>query len=195
VLIGPDGSNRRVLPAPFGYSISSVAWCGPDEIVYSQAEIAVAMGTGTTAHLVRHNLRTGVARQILWLPHNSRTLDILGPGRVIFDTRSSRENLLEIPLRGLSREIRWLTRGNSQDRQPVYSPDGSRLLFTSDRSGNTDLWELTLQTGAVRASPITLPKIRIPPTRPTERTSSGSLTAAASLRFGSLTPTATAHGD
>jgi Tol biopolymer transport system component len=32
----------------------------------------------------------------------------------------------------------------------VYSPDGQRLLFMSDRSGNSDLWELTLQTGAVR---------------------------------------------
>ncbi len=151
-LVSADGTNPRAIPAPFGYSISAVAWCGLDEVVYSQAEIAVAaaQNTGSTAWLVRHNFRSGVARQILWLPHNSRTLDILGPGRLVFDTRSSRENLREIPLRGPSGGIRWLTRGNSQDRQPFYSPDGQRLLFTSDRSGNNDLWEMALQTGAVR---------------------------------------------
>jgi Tol biopolymer transport system component/imidazolonepropionase-like amidohydrolase len=33
-----------------------------------------------------------------------------------------------------------LTGGMSMDRQPVFSPDGSRILFVSDRSGNENLW-------------------------------------------------------
>jgi Tol biopolymer transport system component/imidazolonepropionase-like amidohydrolase len=33
-----------------------------------------------------------------------------------------------------------LTRGMALDLQPVYSPDGSRILFVSDRSGNENLW-------------------------------------------------------
>src|SRR5262249_45035817 len=136
-LIGADGAHPRSIPAPFGYSISAVAWCGPQEAIYSQAEIAVAgaQNTGAAARLVLHNFRSGNFRQILWLPHNSRTLDILGPGRILFDTRSSRENLREISLKGAIRDARWLTHGASQDRQPVYSPDGKRLLFSSDRSG------------------------------------------------------------
>jgi Tol biopolymer transport system component/imidazolonepropionase-like amidohydrolase len=33
-----------------------------------------------------------------------------------------------------------LTSGMAMDRQPVFSPDGSRILFVSDRSGNENLW-------------------------------------------------------
>jgi Tol biopolymer transport system component len=45
---------------------------------------------------------------------------------------------------------RWLGRSNATDRQPAYSPDGQKLLFTSNRSGNLDVWELSLVTGGVR---------------------------------------------
>jgi Tol biopolymer transport system component len=33
-----------------------------------------------------------------------------------------------------------LARGPSDDRSPAWSPDGSAVVFTSDRSGNSDLW-------------------------------------------------------
>ena len=33
-----------------------------------------------------------------------------------------------------------LTNGMALDLQPVFSPDGDRILFTSDRSGNENLW-------------------------------------------------------
>ncbi|HZI94222.1 MAG TPA: hypothetical protein VFE84_08250, partial [Patescibacteria group bacterium] len=45
---------------------------------------------------------------------------------------------------------RWLTRGNSIDRQPTFSSDGQWVLFSSNRSGNLDLWKLSTATGAVR---------------------------------------------
>jgi Tol biopolymer transport system component len=45
---------------------------------------------------------------------------------------------------------RWLTRGSSNDRQPAYSPDGQWVIFSSDRYGNLDLWELSTRNGAVR---------------------------------------------
>ena len=48
----------------------------------------------------------------------------------------------EIPLR--------LTGGTSLDRQPVYSPDGERLYFASNRGGNTDVWGITLENGSTR---------------------------------------------
>lgn len=40
--------------------------------------------------------------------------------------------------------------GNSTDRQPVYSPDGKNILYSSIGSGNLDLMEITIETGAVR---------------------------------------------
>jgi len=45
---------------------------------------------------------------------------------------------------------RWFTRGNSNDRQPAYAPDGQRVIFSSNRSGNLDLWELSTRNGMLR---------------------------------------------
>jgi Tol biopolymer transport system component len=45
---------------------------------------------------------------------------------------------------------RWWTHGASVDRQPVFSPDGTRLVFNSDRGGNLDIWELELASGGLR---------------------------------------------
>ncbi len=36
--------------------------------------------------------------------------------------------------------VRVLTRNNSHDIQPRWSPDGKRILFSSNRRGNFDLW-------------------------------------------------------
>ena len=39
--------------------------------------------------------------------------------------------------------------GNSTDRQPTYSPDGQTVVFSSNRSGNLELWSISRKTGAV----------------------------------------------
>jgi hypothetical protein len=44
---------------------------------------------------------------------------------------------------------RWLSEARCRS-QPVFSPDGTRLAFNSDRGGNLDIWELELASGAVR---------------------------------------------
>jgi len=55
----------------------------------------------------------------------------------LLDTRSSRENLRELPLDGGEARTRWLTRGNTTDRQPTYSQIAvGRVLFES--RGNLD---------------------------------------------------------
>jgi Tol biopolymer transport system component len=101
--------------------------------------------------VVRQNLSSGAAERILWSPYGAQLIEVAGPGKLIFDTRSSRESLREFPLAaGGAPAGRWLTRGNSNDRQPAYSPDGEWVIFSSNRSGNLDLWEVSVSTGAVR---------------------------------------------
>jgi Tol biopolymer transport system component len=69
---------------------------------------------------------------------------------VIFDGMSGRQNLREYSLTGKV-PPRWLTRGNINDRQPVFSPDGEWVVFSSNRSGNLDLWTVSTRTGAIRS--------------------------------------------
>jgi hypothetical protein len=43
-----------------------------------------------------------------------------------------------------------LTSGDSNENDPVYSPDGKRLYFTSDRDGRDNIYSLDLASGEVR---------------------------------------------
>ena len=47
-------------------------------------------------------------------------------------------------------EFNALTSGSFDDREPNWSPDGSRIAFSSDRSGNYDVWVLDVASGQVR---------------------------------------------
>jgi serine/threonine protein kinase len=154
LFVGADGKDSRTLPmAPGGFLASSLTWSGNNEVLYSQGEsVAGSTPGGGSSRVIRQNVRSGATITLLRSPNNSLSLDIVAPGRMVFDVFSNRQNLREIALRQKSNEApsRWLTQGNSQDREPVYSPDGEWILFTSNRSGNLDLWEISTKTTALR---------------------------------------------
>src|SRR5262249_43074456 len=77
-------------------------------------------------------------------------LDRLDEDSLVFQSLYCRENLHQVSLADRSAADRWLTQGNSTDRQPVYSPDGKRILFSSNRRGNLDLMEITVATGGLK---------------------------------------------
>ncbi|MGD8377227.1 MAG: protein kinase [Acidobacteriota bacterium] len=138
--------------------LSSFAWIGGGrEIVIAQSLSLLGDQTGAVSRVFRWDLENGVETELFREPdlfpmrggtYDVATFDILAPGTLTFGATSIRQNLLEIPLRG-GGGASPLTRGNSRDRQPTYAPDG-RVLFTSNRSGNLDLWVLDRATGAVR---------------------------------------------
>jgi eukaryotic-like serine/threonine-protein kinase len=140
-----SGRSRAISP-PDNRPAVSAAWSGNgQELVYSLAI------RGGGVRVVRHDVDVDRGQTILSLPANSGIVDVLSPGRLIFDTVSARENLRELSIGSApADDHRWLTRGNSAERQPAYSPDGEWVVFTSSRSGNLDLWALSLKTGAVR---------------------------------------------
>ncbi len=68
-------------------------------------------------------------------------------------------HLYEMPVAG--GEARRLTAGRSWNMQPRFSPDGTRIAFTSDRSGSDDLWTLERASGELtRVSESPLPVYR-----------------------------------
>ena len=144
------GHVKRLPPARAGMRQSSVVWSADSRsFIYSEAESLSAWLSGSSARVVQQDVATAAARPLFWVANHSRTIDVLGPGRLLLDLRSSRENLRELSLDD-SGASRILTLGNSTDRQPVYSPDGKWVAFSSNRGGNLDLWSVNRDTGAVR---------------------------------------------
>ncbi len=64
--------------------------------------------------------------------------------RIVFDLLG---HLYEMPFAG--GDAVALTRGRSFNHLPRYSPDGTRILFTSDRSGKEEIWMLYRGTDSV----------------------------------------------
>ena len=77
------------------------------------------------------------------------SLDVSPDGRtIVFDLLG---DLYTLPIAGGA--ATRLTSGLAHDMQPRFSPDGSRLVFVSDRSGDDNVWILALADG--RATPLT----------------------------------------
>ncbi len=79
-------------------------------------------------------------------------IGVAGPESLIVGVGSTDQNLHEVKR---DAEGRWgapvnVTEGPFRDRQPVYSPDGRWLLFTSNRSGNLDVWRRDRTTGEIQ---------------------------------------------
>ncbi|HEU4888854.1 MAG TPA: protein kinase [Thermoanaerobaculia bacterium] len=135
-------------PAKAG-EMSSVIWSADGrDVIYVRAQ-SVEASVGSTAHVIRHKVATDETEIVGWTTHNGLMLDVLRDGTLVLDARSPRDNLRELVVSGAASE-RWLTRGNSSDRQPSYAPDGKSVLFSSNRSGNLDLWMIATDGGTVR---------------------------------------------
>ncbi|MBZ5648022.1 MAG: protein kinase [Acidobacteriia bacterium] len=155
-LLSPDGKQFvDVKPAFPGGDISSVTWIANDEVIYARSVSVSSIGPVNTgaSRLIRQKVPTGPASVLLWLPGGTSIVEPLGPGRLVLDNIMSRENVREVSLEKGAKKTeseRWLTHGSSVDRQPFYSPDSAWVVFTSNRSGNLDIWEVSTHDGTVR---------------------------------------------
>jgi eukaryotic-like serine/threonine-protein kinase len=158
-LLDLAGQSVRDLECPLpGGALSAAAWSGDGRsIVYevpeSPADVSGVLGStlGSPGRVLLQDVKTGKARTLFTTQAPGSRVDIAGLGRIIYDLAATRGNLREIPLDPAYGEAaRWLTRGSSIDRQPYYSPDGESVVFSSSRSGNADLWEVSTETNSVR---------------------------------------------
>ena len=146
-----DGAIRAFGTATKFGAISTSVWVSSEEVVYFQAESVIGNGAGTSpSKAYRQNLSTGSVQPLFWAPVSATGVDVLPGGRVVFDGISGRQALREYPL-DRKGPPRWLTRGNINDRQPVFSHEGEWVVFSSNRSGNLDLWEVSSRTGVVKS--------------------------------------------
>jgi len=152
-LVDVASGSVRALPPPSDAGVwrGGLAWADDAHLLCAQPESVVGQQTGTSSRLVLFEPRSGRTQPLLWSAVNVLSLDILGPGRLVLGSRALRQHLREMPLRpGGGRVERWLTRGNGADRQPIYARDGEWIAFSSNRSGNLDVWAVSRRSGAVR---------------------------------------------
>jgi len=154
LLVDADGGAQRTITRPVSHgNCSAAAWTRDSRgVIFTELETMATLamrGRGGPARVLLYDLASETFRPIVWNPHASAdTIDLLPDGRLVFSEDFTRQNLQEIGL--AQSNAHWLTRGTAIDRQPAYAPDGTRVVFTSDRSGNPDIWEVVPATGAVR---------------------------------------------
>ncbi len=153
-LIDVQNKTTRWILSSYSWPTSAV-WTGTkNQIAYFSPETGVALfqlrGDST---MYLHDVETGERRPVFWAQSAGEIMDIAGKGRIVMHSASLRENLREITLNGkmnAAETSAWLTRGNSCNRQPVYSPDGKHILFSSNMAANLDLWEVSTESRALR---------------------------------------------
>jgi Tol biopolymer transport system component len=127
-------------------------WHSANQILYGVPRSATAIGLSVSrmaGTVVLQDVDNQNIRKLFWFPSCGDVLDKFDHRSVLLQSTSMRQNLRQIPLAQAPSTGRWFTRGNSIDRQPVYSPDGKRIMFSSFGNGTLDLMQITIETGAV----------------------------------------------
>ena len=155
-LIDVQSGVVRELP-PQRPCLSDLAWSGDGEhLIFAWSEDLLAGLASSSALMSMQDVTNGETVDLFWtrdtlLLQAGTAIDIAGAGQIVFSTIRTAQSLREVALDGSSTTAhRTLTSGSSVDRQPVYSPDGETILFSSNRGGNLDLWTINASTGRVR---------------------------------------------
>ncbi len=141
----PSGSYHERYRLPAGSLTSAARWDGDDALLFAWSPTQARRGE---ILLQRLELGSTTPRAVFSFTSLPERIELAGRGALVFDGGGAHQNLVEVgdgPALG-----RALTSGPTRDRQPAFSPDGRRVVFSSDRSGSLDLWSAELATRAVR---------------------------------------------
>ena len=154
-----DGSIDPIASIGGGLPVSSPRRLASGEYLLAVAGSILGDQGDPLSRIVRLNPDTGEVTTLLWTENifplqgirsDFTAMDVLKTGSVVFHRQTARQSLRSFDLERPDSPSARITRGESIDRQPVYSKDGRYIAFSSNRSGNLDLWSLDVETGEVR---------------------------------------------
>ena len=167
VIIDRADGRRHDLDREGVGAYGSLAWTGDSRaLVVTQSAAAQVFVPGVLGRILKIDVASNRQQVLLRQPNlfgrstranANATIDVMGDGRLVFSSIQIRQTLRECELidgggcadnaaagrKGVG------TRGNSNDRQPAYSPDGRFIVFSSNRTGQLDLWVQDTQTGGI----------------------------------------------
>ena len=152
VVVSASTGTSRLYPAPNGAVLSNAIWDGTaDGLIVAEGVGVTAVQRAASGRLFRLDARSGKYRALGWLENFPTIIDPLPDGRLVLSCPLARQGLREVSLEARSlTDGRTLTSGLAIDRQPMYSPDGKTVMFSSNRGGTLDLWEVSVETGEMR---------------------------------------------
>ena len=149
VVVAVSNGSSRDYAAPSGHVLSNASWDGTGNgLIVAEGVGVTAVQRGAPGRLFRLDSRSGTYRALGWLENFPSLIDPLPDGRLVLSSLVARQNLREVAIGAHDLAGgRSLTSGLAIDRQPVYSPDGKSVMFSSSRGGTLDLWEVSVETG------------------------------------------------
>jgi serine/threonine protein kinase/Tol biopolymer transport system component len=154
------GACERITLSDLSGSYTAVHWTPSGRsFIAGQATETVAAAWGGLGQIVEYEVESGHRRPLFWMqlliPLGGRyasTIAGLDAGTIIIDEHVFQARLYEVACTGTIRDkpLRSLTSGLARDRQPAYSTRGDRILFSSSRSGNIDVWIVDRLAGELR---------------------------------------------
>jgi len=155
-------NGQRKLRGPLAAALIAAAIAGP---AFGQSQGLSPTGPGTAAAArvstatatvtdidlntrQRQRLSAGDALQSAFSPHQKRIAYWSRPDRY-----GQREHIWTIPANG--GQAVAVTDGSSTDLNPVWSPDGKYLYFSSNRGGSSNIWRVAIdeETGVTSGVP------------------------------------------
>lgn len=138
-LIDADGKNQQKLTNMQGLQHEPV-WSPDSKYIYFLS------GKGGQAHDIwRLTLATRKTEQLTTSSLYHFDVAVAPDGQIAFS--SNRSGNYEIWIREPDGNLRQVTRDPAMDGKPAWLPDGKTLIFESSRSGDPNLWKVTLLGG------------------------------------------------
>jgi eukaryotic-like serine/threonine-protein kinase len=140
------GAIETVVAPGAGQRPWAARWTPSGRLLYTIGQVTAGSLAGGTSRLLALASGSNRPTRLFSSADSLGQFTMIDDNRAVVESQVSRQNIAE----WFEDSSRPLSLGRASDRQPIYSPDGKWIVFSSDRAGNLDLWASSTSTGELR---------------------------------------------